>query len=184
MSKQDRDLSKLHPEFRRRLMLAFDRYRRLYGTDDPPFVTEGYRSPERQTELYAIGRTKPGRKVTNARAGESIHQYGLAADIAFTYSLYSDLEKFINFGRIAEGVGLISGAFWTGGFTDNPHIQADITAHDAKEGKEPRWGKIKIFDQTNQHIDRVFVIHDGEQEELDVDVINKVGNKLYIKLLS
>jgi peptidoglycan L-alanyl-D-glutamate endopeptidase CwlK len=31
--------------------------------------------------LYAIGRTKPGKKVTKAKGGTSYHNYGLAFDI-------------------------------------------------------------------------------------------------------
>lgn len=42
---------------------------------------EGYRSPERQDQLYALGRTVSGRIVTYARGGASMHQYGLAADV-------------------------------------------------------------------------------------------------------
>ena len=42
---------------------------------------ETYRSWERQESLYAHGRTEPGQKVTNARAGESWHNYGLAVDL-------------------------------------------------------------------------------------------------------
>ncbi len=34
-----------------------------------------------QDALFAIGRTKPGKKVTNARGGQSYHNYGLAVDI-------------------------------------------------------------------------------------------------------
>lgn len=36
-------------------------------------VTCTYRNDEAQTELYAQGRTKPGRIVTNAKAGQSLH---------------------------------------------------------------------------------------------------------------
>ena len=39
------------------------------------------RSDKEQNDLYAQGRTKPGKIVTNARAGESNHNYGLAVDI-------------------------------------------------------------------------------------------------------
>jgi peptidoglycan LD-endopeptidase CwlK len=39
------------------------------------------RSFAEQTALYAQGRTKPGPKVTNAIAGQSYHNYGLAIDI-------------------------------------------------------------------------------------------------------
>lgn len=34
-----------------------------------------------QDALYAQGRTKPGKKVTNAQAGQSYHNFGLAFDI-------------------------------------------------------------------------------------------------------
>lgn len=44
-------------------------------------VTEAYRSFERSDELYAQGRTKPGSIVSNARGGESYHNYGLAFDV-------------------------------------------------------------------------------------------------------
>ncbi|SIP97035.1 peptidoglycan L-alanyl-D-glutamate endopeptidase CwlK [Chryseobacterium sp. RU37D] len=44
-------------------------------------ITQGLRTFAEQDELYAYGRTKPGKKVTNAKAGQSIHNYGLAVDI-------------------------------------------------------------------------------------------------------
>lgn len=39
------------------------------------------RTDKEQDDLYAIGRTKPGKKVTNAKGGQSYHNYGLAFDI-------------------------------------------------------------------------------------------------------
>lgn len=47
-----------------------------------PYVYEGVRTSARQNELYAIGRTvqRSRKKVTNARGGQSMHQYGLAID--------------------------------------------------------------------------------------------------------
>lgn len=44
-------------------------------------ITQGLRSFEEQEKLYAIGRITKGKKVTNAKAGQSIHNYGLAVDI-------------------------------------------------------------------------------------------------------
>src|SRR5690606_12092414 len=40
----------------------------------------GIRTHEQQAFLYAQGRDRPGRVVTNARAGESAHNYGCASD--------------------------------------------------------------------------------------------------------
>ncbi|WP_312991526.1 M15 family metallopeptidase [Chryseobacterium flavum] len=44
-------------------------------------ITQGLRSFEEQERLYAIGRLTSGKKLTNARAGQSLHNYGLAVDI-------------------------------------------------------------------------------------------------------
>jgi len=44
-------------------------------------VTSTYRDPKEQAELYAQGRTKPGKKVTNAKPGQSFHEYRVALDL-------------------------------------------------------------------------------------------------------
>jgi len=44
-------------------------------------AVSGLRTADQQNALYAQGRTAPGHIVTNARAGYSMHNYGLAADI-------------------------------------------------------------------------------------------------------
>mgnify|MGYP006271502669 CR=1 FL=1 len=44
-------------------------------------VTSTYRDKESQNALYAQGRTTPGKIVTNAKGGESYHQYGCAIDV-------------------------------------------------------------------------------------------------------
>jgi peptidoglycan LD-endopeptidase CwlK len=44
-------------------------------------VTCTKRSLKEQGELYAQGRTAPGRRVTNAKPGQSAHNYGLAMDV-------------------------------------------------------------------------------------------------------
>ena len=44
-------------------------------------VTSTYRDNESQNALYAQGRTHPGKVVTNARAGQSFHNYRCAVDV-------------------------------------------------------------------------------------------------------
>lgn len=44
-------------------------------------ITQGLRTFAEQDSLYAQGRTKPGKIVTNAKGGQSIHNYGFAVDI-------------------------------------------------------------------------------------------------------
>lgn len=74
---RDSDLAKLHPDFRWRaekLVSALE-------SEKIPFrLFEGFRTPQRQRELYAQGRTTPGGIVTKAKPWQSYHQYGLAAD--------------------------------------------------------------------------------------------------------
>ena len=50
-----------------------------------PIITESYRSPERQDELFEQGRSKPGPIVTYKRGGESNHNKRPtpALDVAF-----------------------------------------------------------------------------------------------------
>jgi peptidoglycan L-alanyl-D-glutamate endopeptidase CwlK len=43
-------------------------------------ITCTLRLGEEQDRLYAQGRTAPGHIVTNAKAGQSAHQYGMALD--------------------------------------------------------------------------------------------------------
>lgn len=44
-------------------------------------VVSGLRTAAEQNALYAQGRTAPGHIVTNAKAGQSMHNYGLAVDV-------------------------------------------------------------------------------------------------------
>lgn len=45
-------------------------------------VVSGRRTMQEQADIYAQGRTKPGRKVSNAQPGSSPHNYGLGCDCA------------------------------------------------------------------------------------------------------
>jgi len=44
-------------------------------------VTQGLRTYSQQSQLYGQGRTSPGPIVTQARAGYSMHNFGLAVDL-------------------------------------------------------------------------------------------------------
>ncbi len=77
----NRDVKLLAPGFSDIFHTALDDCRKAGFTDVAIF--EGWRSPERQAQCYAQGRTTPGKIITNARPFTSLHQYGIAADIAF-----------------------------------------------------------------------------------------------------
>lgn len=86
-------------------------------------MTWGYRSIAEQNRLYAIGRTTPGKKVTNARGGYSWHNFGLAADYAFVIGGKVTWDgPWDIFGQVARECGLEWGGSWSG-FKDRPHVQ-------------------------------------------------------------
>ena len=73
-----RSLDELLPEVKKRVQ-AFITACKFEGID--LLVTSTYRDNQSQEALYAQGRTKPGVKVTNARAGQSFHNYRCAVDV-------------------------------------------------------------------------------------------------------
>lgn len=64
---------------------AFSEWDLRYPSFPRPFLTATFRPNKEQDELYAQGRTKKGAKVTNAKAGQSAHNYlpSFAFDVAF-----------------------------------------------------------------------------------------------------
>lgn len=85
------------------------------------FITETYRSQERQNYLYAQGRTRPGQIVTWTL--NSNHKSRLAWDIAVgpPQSLY-DVATLNRIGAIARKLGITWGGDWVGSI-DRPHFE-------------------------------------------------------------
>lgn len=104
----------------------------------PVRMVEGYRTFDRQTELYNQGRNGDTRPiVTNARAGESYHNYGVAVDFVFRregYNAGSTLWQLL--GAVGKRQGFEWGGDWQG-FVDRPHFQLRLgyTLQDFKQGK-------------------------------------------------
>jgi peptidoglycan L-alanyl-D-glutamate endopeptidase CwlK len=73
-----RSLDDLIPPAKKRVQ-AFLEAAKAAGID--LLVTSTYRDNESQNALYAQGRTKPGKIVTNAKAGQSWHNYRCAVDV-------------------------------------------------------------------------------------------------------
>lgn len=92
-------------------------------------VSQGYRTWDEQDKLYAQGRTRPGKIVTNAKGGQSYHNYACAVDFVFIVKnlktgkdeISWDEKLYKNLGRWAKMVGLEWGGFWN--FVDLPHVQ-------------------------------------------------------------
>jgi peptidoglycan L-alanyl-D-glutamate endopeptidase CwlK len=87
-------------------------------------VISGLRTYDEQNDLYAQGRTKPGNIVTNARAGYSNHNFGIAFDIGvFENSRYlDDSPKYKAVGLLGTDLGLEWGGNWKT-IQDEPHFQ-------------------------------------------------------------
>jgi peptidoglycan L-alanyl-D-glutamate endopeptidase CwlK len=111
-------------------------------------ITCTWRSPEEQSALYAQGRTKPGKIVTNAQAGQSAHNYvlnGLPAALAIdvvplrngkpVWGLAGDgiddnpadderddLELWQQVVKAGEDAGLVSASRWPS-FREYPHFE-------------------------------------------------------------
>ena len=84
-------------------------------------ITETYRSQARQNELYAQGRTKPGKVVTWTK--NSRHTSRLAWDICKNVkgAEYSDTSFFKKCGAIAKKLGITWGGSWK--TPDMPHFE-------------------------------------------------------------
>lgn len=89
----------------------------------------GNRTWKEQDALYAQGRTKPGNVVTNAKGGQSNHNFGIALDFAvFKGGKYLDESDprtanriHAAAGKIAHEYGLDWGGLWK--TQDTPHFE-------------------------------------------------------------
>lgn len=88
-------------------------------------ITSTLRDAESQNALYAQGRTKPGKIVTNAKAGQSWHNHACAFDfvpIKNGKAMWNDAATFTRCGEIAESVGLEWAGRWKK-FKELAHVQ-------------------------------------------------------------
>jgi peptidoglycan L-alanyl-D-glutamate endopeptidase CwlK len=136
-----RDIKDLHPYLATRFKQAVDEWFLKYPSKPQPFLTQTFRSNDYQNDLYEQGRSKPGKVVTNARGGQSMHNFppSHAFDIAFkkaTDEVSWDIGLFRAFAEIITPLGVDWGGNWTGGFKDYPHFQVPgMTWRDLAAGK-------------------------------------------------
>lgn len=87
-------------------------------------IIDGLRTYAQQAELYAKGRTTPGKIVTKSGPGQSMHNFGLAWDIGiFVDNKYLDESaQYAAAGAIGKEMGIT----WGGNFQsikDEPHFE-------------------------------------------------------------
>lgn len=90
-------------------------------------VVSGLRTIQQQNQLYAQGRSTKGAIVTNAKGGQSPHNFGCAVDLcpldANGDMNWNDPKGFAKIGECAKEVGLV----WGGDFKsikDLPHVES------------------------------------------------------------
>jgi len=134
LSSADRRWEALDGDFRQRLLLVYRLMREDHGYE--MVLIEGYRSPQRQTMLAAIGT-----QVTNASAWQSYHQFGMAADSAFMRAgklVISErdawaLKGYELYGEVAQRVGLSWGGRWQNADLGHVELRKSVATH-PKEG--------------------------------------------------
>lgn len=113
-------------------------------------ITQGLRTMEEQQALYNQGRTTQGNVVTNAKPGESYHNYGVAFDFAvYTDESCTDINwdvdsRWMRVGTIGESLGLEWGGSWDS-FKDYPHFQvAGYSLDDLRAGERPEVPTVEV----------------------------------------
>ena len=123
-----RGIDKLHPE----LQVCVNKFlEECKSRGLNVLITETLRTLEEQEELYAQGRTKPGKIVTNAKGYQSPHAWGIAFDFCRNVKgkEYDNSDKFFDYvGEIAKTIfdDTEYDLFWGGDFktfVDKPHIE-------------------------------------------------------------
>lgn len=102
-------------------------------------ITSTYRDFESQNALYAQGRTTAGKIVTNAKAGQSFHNFRVAFDfvpVIHGKAQWDDLTLFAECGEIGKLCGLEWGGDWKK--PDRPHLQytQGLTFKDFQAGRD------------------------------------------------
>lgn len=80
----------MHPKVRNELLNQYLEINTKLAKGIRLRFSQTLRTIAEQNAIYAQGRTKPGKIVTNAKGGQSIHNYGLAFDIVLLYDLDSN----------------------------------------------------------------------------------------------
>ena len=104
-------------------------------------VTSTYRDAESQNALYAQGRTAPGKIVTNAKAGDSWHNWRCAVDVVPLVNGKPDWDGshpvWAEIGRLGKEAGLEWAGEWHS-FKELAHFQytGGLTLAQLKTGQQ------------------------------------------------
>lgn len=129
----------LHPKIRVKAETAYKEANNVLGKGCRLRFSQVYRTAQEQEDLFA---KRP--KVTNARAGQSMHNYGLAFDVVLLYDKDGDgkfeevswntkkdgdsdgIADWLEITRVLEKHGFKNGFITNGKKWDLPHFQMDL----------------------------------------------------------
>ena len=121
----DKKIEKLHPSIRAKVKEFIIKAQQELGIKLR--VSSGYRSHKEQDKLYAKGRAASGKIVTNAKGGESYHNYGLAFDVVEIKNgkaIWNN-PRWNEIADLGKSLGFSWGGDWIS-FKDKPHFQMDF----------------------------------------------------------
>ena len=118
-------LQLLHPAIRAEAIQAYNEAVKATPVGVHPIIIQTLRTFEEQDLLYQKGRTRPGPKVTNAKAGQSEHNYGFAIDFALQINgkiVWQVTKDWMTVVNIFKKHGFEWGGDWKS-FKDYPHLE-------------------------------------------------------------
>ncbi|WP_062055678.1 M15 family metallopeptidase [Aquimarina longa] len=138
----NRRIDTLHPDIRAKTKEFIIRAEKELGIKLR--VTSALRTWQEQNRLYKKGRSVSGKIVTNAKAGESYHNYGLAFDVVEIKNgkaLWNN-PNWQKIGNLGKSLGFEWGGDWKR-FKDKPHFQKRFGKHHTTLAKLYKSGQRK-----------------------------------------
>lgn len=124
-------IEKLHPAIRKQVREAYLDINMSLPKGVRLRISQGLRTISEQDALYAQGRTTKGKIVTNARGGDSWHNWSLAFDFVLLYdrdkngsletASWDENKYWMQVVNAFKKLGFAWGGDWR--FKDSPHFQ-------------------------------------------------------------
>ena len=139
----ERNIEKLHPKVRNKATEFINRVEKELGIKLR--VTSTLRTFAEQDKLYAQGRTTKGGIVTNAKGGESNHNFGTALDVVPIVNGQADwkttADTWNKIAKVGKSLGFEWGGDWKS-FVDKPHFEMTFNNSLAQMRKKYESGEV------------------------------------------
>ena len=123
----ERNIERLHPKVRDKAREFINKVEKELGIKLR--ATSTLRTYAEQNELYAQGRTKAGGIVTNAKGGQSNHNFGTALDVVPIVNGQADwktsADTWSKIAKVGKAVGFDWGGDWKS-IVDKPHFEMNF----------------------------------------------------------